>query len=136
MHPEYNNDIREFLPREIHLQRMRASEQVGFDHIALLTALFILKELFMAEVYFPSVYDQECQSVRPKIFAPEPVRPEFHSLRDRSPTGLECTGSVRPYFMYVLSAYTLANHRSCVILKIQMVHSLKPVHISSTIFKN
>lgn len=58
MHPEYNNDIREFLPREIHLQRMRASEQVGFDHIALLTALFILKELFMAEVYFPSVYDQ------------------------------------------------------------------------------
>ena len=74
MHPEYNNDIREFLPREIHLQRMRASEQVGFDHIALLTALFILKELFMAEVYFPSVYDQECQSVRPKIFAQNSIR--------------------------------------------------------------
>ncbi|XP_022326245.2 PDZ domain-containing protein 11-like [Crassostrea virginica] len=31
MHPEYNNDIREFLPREIHLQRMRASEQLGFN---------------------------------------------------------------------------------------------------------
>lgn len=59
MHPEYNNDIREFLPREIHLQRMRASEQVGFDHIALLIAPFIFKEYFMTEVHVcsPSVYD-------------------------------------------------------------------------------
>lgn len=29
-HPDYNNDIREFLPRELILQRMRASEQVDF----------------------------------------------------------------------------------------------------------
>lgn len=29
-HPDYNNDIREFLPRELILQRMRASEQVNF----------------------------------------------------------------------------------------------------------
>ncbi|XP_062616759.1 PDZ domain-containing protein 11-like [Saccostrea cucullata] len=30
-HPDYNNDIREFLPRELILQRMRASEQLGFN---------------------------------------------------------------------------------------------------------
>lgn len=29
-HPDYNNDIREFLPRELIQQRMRASEQVDF----------------------------------------------------------------------------------------------------------
>ena len=54
-----------------------------------------------------------------KMFASEPVRPECRSPRVRSPTGLEGTGSVRPYSM--------AYHRSCVMLKIPTVHSLKSV---------
>ena len=64
------------------------------------------------------------------IFAPEPIRPECRSPRVRSPTRLECTRSVRPY-----SIYTMA-YDSCVMLKIQTVHTLKSVHISSIIFKN
>ena len=37
-----------------------------------------------------------------KVFAPEPVRLECGSPRVLAPTGLERTGSVHPYSMYVL----------------------------------
>ena len=74
-----------------------------------------------------------------KFFAPEPVCPECRSPRVRSPTGPECTGSVRPYSYVIITMYnrhTMAYHRSCVMVIIQTVHSIKSVHISSTIFKN
>lgn len=30
-HPDYNNDIRQFMPRKLNLQRSSASEQLGFN---------------------------------------------------------------------------------------------------------
>ena len=44
-----------------------------------------------------------------------------------------------PLFYVIITMYnwhTMAYHRSCVMLIIQTVNSLKSVHISSTIFKN
>ena len=62
-----------------------------------------------------------------KIFAPKPVR--LGSVR---PPVLNIQGS----FALILCMYyrhTMAYHRSCVILKIPTVHSLKSVKISLTI---
>ena len=44
----------------------------------------------------------ECQSLRPNIFRPSTRSPRVRSSRVHSPTGLEHTGSIRPYSMYVL----------------------------------
>ena len=77
----------------------------------------------------------EWQSVRPKnflprnLFAQNAVRAEFVC-----PPILNVQGPFA-HILWMYYKHTMAYHRSCVMLKIPMVHSLNSVQISSTIFK-
>ena len=77
----------------------------------------------------------ECQSVRPKKFSPpNPFAQNAVRLVSVRPPVLNVQG---PFALILCMYYrhTMAYHRSCVMLKIPTVHSLKSVQISSTIFK-
>ena len=66
---------------------------------------FHSKSSFILGVFSLNTLQRMSVCLPKKFFAPEPVRPESSLPRVHSPMGLECTGSVRSYSMYVLQAY-------------------------------